>query len=380
MKRWLGVAIFTLTLALSLEATPSFSRKYQLNCNTCHTVVPALNEYGRRFQFNGNTLEEGLEVAVKSLRMEGVNIDYSFPLSIRMEAYPLLWYRNAHNNDTSSSSYGSFEIPALISLYSHSRFSPYSSGKIRLVLAPNMENEYNLEIDQLSFDVHVFGYDSPLNFRVGIQSPFYFFENSSLRLTRAEYGLFEIKFPQGGDEDFVCFKSKRPGFFAYGFPNDLLFYDVGIYLKEKQFGKPDFYGRMGITPMPELFLSGFGYFGWSRMAGNKYRKYLYYGGEISYSSSPYFLNVLILSGKEDLNSGRGLDLLGGFVEGGLLRDNWVLGIRYDFQTSSDFTKLKQLTSFLSVNIIPNVVVGIEYSASTDDLNRGEISSRIEFSY
>ena len=34
-------------------AIPAFSRKYKIGCNTCHTVYPQLNEFGRDFKNNG---------------------------------------------------------------------------------------------------------------------------------------------------------------------------------------------------------------------------------------------------------------------------------------------------------------------------------------
>lgn len=34
-------------------AVPSFSRKYQTSCLTCHTVYPVLNPFGEAFRRNG---------------------------------------------------------------------------------------------------------------------------------------------------------------------------------------------------------------------------------------------------------------------------------------------------------------------------------------
>src|SRR6516162_2356805 len=34
-------------------AVPSFARKYQTSCQTCHTVYPVLNPFGEAFRRNG---------------------------------------------------------------------------------------------------------------------------------------------------------------------------------------------------------------------------------------------------------------------------------------------------------------------------------------
>src|SRR5450631_2797669 len=35
------------------SAIPSFARKYQASCQTCHTVYPVLNSFGEAFRRNG---------------------------------------------------------------------------------------------------------------------------------------------------------------------------------------------------------------------------------------------------------------------------------------------------------------------------------------
>ncbi|MFQ5790732.1 MAG: hypothetical protein ACE5JI_09680 [Acidobacteriota bacterium] len=61
-------AIFTAVLGLlvtlsplllfprTTRAVPSFARRYRLSCSTCHTVFPALTEYGRLFRAKGYRL------------------------------------------------------------------------------------------------------------------------------------------------------------------------------------------------------------------------------------------------------------------------------------------------------------------------------------
>ena len=64
MREIMRVRVFSLSvtmLVLSLftqssNAVPSFARRYQQSCTTCHTVFPALNEYGRLFRAKGYRL------------------------------------------------------------------------------------------------------------------------------------------------------------------------------------------------------------------------------------------------------------------------------------------------------------------------------------
>jgi hypothetical protein len=56
MKRLLPVAAFaalTLAIAGKADAVPPFAQSYGIDCNTCHSQVPALNAYGRYVQRTG---------------------------------------------------------------------------------------------------------------------------------------------------------------------------------------------------------------------------------------------------------------------------------------------------------------------------------------
>src|SRR5271166_3160949 len=58
--RWLpalvaaAVAIVVyFAVAREAHAVPSFARKYQTSCQTCHTIFPVLNPFGEAFRRNG---------------------------------------------------------------------------------------------------------------------------------------------------------------------------------------------------------------------------------------------------------------------------------------------------------------------------------------
>ena len=49
-------SLFVMTSVRTVGAVPSFARRHKLSCSTCHTVFPALNEYGRLFRAKGYRL------------------------------------------------------------------------------------------------------------------------------------------------------------------------------------------------------------------------------------------------------------------------------------------------------------------------------------
>ncbi len=48
------------------EAIPAFARKYKLTCNTCHTVFPQLNRFGRDFRDNGFRAPDEVQSLLRS--------------------------------------------------------------------------------------------------------------------------------------------------------------------------------------------------------------------------------------------------------------------------------------------------------------------------
>ena len=48
-----GAILTFLLLSEQAQAIPPFARKYDMNCTTCHTAPPILNQFGQRFLENG---------------------------------------------------------------------------------------------------------------------------------------------------------------------------------------------------------------------------------------------------------------------------------------------------------------------------------------
>ncbi|MFK5970065.1 MAG: hypothetical protein QM487_08125 [Candidatus Marithrix sp.] len=47
------ILVLLLFQSISVNATPVFARQYSLQCVTCHTRQPVLNEFGMMFLRNG---------------------------------------------------------------------------------------------------------------------------------------------------------------------------------------------------------------------------------------------------------------------------------------------------------------------------------------
>src|SRR6202047_2812815 len=74
------VALGLLATASTAHAVPSFARKYQTSCQTCHIVFPKLNAFGEAFRLRGYRMPGETEEMVKEP-----------PVSLGAPAYKKLW-------------------------------------------------------------------------------------------------------------------------------------------------------------------------------------------------------------------------------------------------------------------------------------------------
>lgn len=84
-RSWLLVAPILLALGfLAVEeagAVPSFARKYETSCSTCHYAFPKLNAFGKAFNNNGFRYPEGQDPEMTK----------EDPVSLGSEAYRRVW-------------------------------------------------------------------------------------------------------------------------------------------------------------------------------------------------------------------------------------------------------------------------------------------------
>jgi mono/diheme cytochrome c family protein len=62
------------------SAVPSFARRYQTSCQTCHTIFPKLNPFGQAFRLNGSFMPMETAEQVKQK-----------PVSLGAESYERMW-------------------------------------------------------------------------------------------------------------------------------------------------------------------------------------------------------------------------------------------------------------------------------------------------
>src|ERR1700732_2795201 len=74
------VSLGLLATASTAHAVPSFARKYQTSCQTCHIVFPKLNAFGEAFRLRGYRMPGETEEMVKEP-----------PVSLGAPAYKKLW-------------------------------------------------------------------------------------------------------------------------------------------------------------------------------------------------------------------------------------------------------------------------------------------------
>ena len=61
----LGLVGSMALIAADAQAIPAFARKHKLGCNTCHTIYPQLNRFGRDFRDNGFRMPDEIQALLK---------------------------------------------------------------------------------------------------------------------------------------------------------------------------------------------------------------------------------------------------------------------------------------------------------------------------
>jgi hypothetical protein len=91
-----GLAAILMTVSTAASAIPAFARKYQTNCNTCHTAYPKLNATGRNFKEKGYDMNTGDQKGMKKIS-DYLNWDKYIPLSGAIVLRP---YQNATDGNS----------------------------------------------------------------------------------------------------------------------------------------------------------------------------------------------------------------------------------------------------------------------------------------
>ena len=130
-KLWLWVNFTSLFLFLTLhqaDAVPSFARQTNLACNTCHTIFPELNSFGRNFKLNGYTLTSAETIENKDNNQKtNLKILKSFPLSAMLQVS-----HNYISKKEPSTGNNVIEFPQQLSFFFAGEITPHVGSFIQI--------------------------------------------------------------------------------------------------------------------------------------------------------------------------------------------------------------------------------------------------------
>lgn len=123
--RWVSqnaifILLFLVILNNNIYSIPSFARQTNMSCNTCHTIFPELNAFGRLFKLNGYTLVASETIqAMSDSETVALRITKSSPLSAMMIAS--YTYKSKEQPSTQN---GNFSLPQQFSLFYGGAITP----------------------------------------------------------------------------------------------------------------------------------------------------------------------------------------------------------------------------------------------------------------
>jgi len=177
-------AALVLTGTGTAEAIPPFARRYKVTCQTCHVIIPKLNEFGEAFRLNGYQIPEDDEIYVRDepLQLGAEPWRDLFPDAIWPSDIPGLpplglrfisdiqWTASEDGIDGNPDTRWSFIFPAEVELLTGGRLG----DSIGFFGEIEWKQDSSVEIEQayLHFDIA-----GPVNLRVGLMDPQLLFQN-----------------------------------------------------------------------------------------------------------------------------------------------------------------------------------------------------------
>lgn len=346
-------------LAQTAQALPTFARKFQTSCSTCHVSIPKLTAFGESFRLNGYQIPEGDEKYLKEK-----------PVSMGAEP----WKEVFPNAIWPGGIPGSFPLSAWI--LSDAKAPLEGEDKevefdfpheVELFMAGVMGEDvpFFVEVEWEGGEVDaeawmglysLFKSERALNLRIGAFEinplPMAF---DHLRLGKEHYLYNNWRVP--GSKNRFRFRGGKPGFELNGIVASRLFYSAGIVSPE---GGIDGYGtlryKIGGTPfdrsapteeaadeavsaIPSGFwvdnsfeLAAFGYFGQAEISDDVTDNFRQIGFGARWTYQNFDLNAIYLFGKNDdpYGNGRSVDTKSWHVEGSYYIYPWLIAeARYE---------------------------------------------------
>lgn len=182
MKKSIFLSLLIVVLAVyTVQAIPSFARKYSMTCKTCHSPFPHLKPYGEEFAGNGFVLkDQDAPRYFVETGDEKLSLLRDVPLAIRIDG------RVTFNEDKSEQS--DFKSPLILKFLSGGAIFKNVSYYFYYILEEG--NVGKIEDAFLMFN-NLFG--TELDFSIGqfqVSDPLF---KRELRLTLADYDIFKVK-------------------------------------------------------------------------------------------------------------------------------------------------------------------------------------------
>ncbi|MEK6551882.1 MAG: hypothetical protein AABZ54_00335 [Bacteroidota bacterium] len=392
------VAVFFVLLAAETSnAIPTFSRKYQTSCSTCHYAFPMLNAFGTAFKNNGYRYPGGDE-----------NYRKEEPVSLGAEGYKKVWPDAIWPADIPGSSTFSiqtigrinyaamgnvkwgFEIPHEVEVFYAATIGEDFSifGEIEI------ENENNET--EIAFPF-AFQYDnSPLlHVRIGMVNPDP--TPNPHRLTRNHYNIASFK-----TRNDWRYRDENLGIEVWGAKNSEgdrggFTYRLGVTngqgITDNNSAK-DIYGLLsykigglGVTGGTEgsqsetsqfyidnsLTLGGFFYKGTASKTGSADEDFTLYGGNVEFWYDRFIANAALMMANSDIVNKASRKSLVYYLQGNYVFFPWLIGLaRYEWEdkdTDSDLVKpVNAIIPGITVMVRANVKFVLEFKKFLDDAN------------
>lgn len=218
-------------------AIPSFARQTGMSCNSCHTIFPELNAFGRQFKLNGYTLV-GIPTVQAIAQADSdntiLNLVKTSPFSLMLQAS--YTYKSKEQPGTQNNN---FSFPQQLSLFIAGSLTPKIGSFIQLTYS-DQDGKFSLDnadiryADQTELADQSFTYGITLNNNPSVQDIWnsvpawrYPYASSSTSPTPSATTLIE-----GGLSQNVA------GIGFYSLWNNLLFTEISLYHSAQQ-GHPN---------------------------------------------------------------------------------------------------------------------------------------------
>lgn len=240
------VFLFVALFPKESDAIPSFARKYEVVCSTCHVAWPQLNKVGRDFKENGYKFSASEEAQVIS---DFLHWEKVFPITAVITSRP---YDEQKSDMRKIRALHEVELMVAGMLYKS------LSGFFEIEAEDEKDFEPEIPIGVLGYHP-MRAVNLQLSYSPLLWADPYDTYASHRQLTRGAYSVIDQKF--GGADNGGRLRDSRQTIALYGRPMDMLFYSIGFSgVAEDTEGKNanNFHARLTVDVVPEATIGLFG--------------------------------------------------------------------------------------------------------------------------